>query len=251
MTQTKLLMGMPVTLEIVDDKASGKTFNKIFNYFDYVDHKFSTYKKTSEISQINTGKLNPKKYSRDMKTIFEMAGEAKKQTNGYFDILHHSKYDPSGIVKGWAIINAAKLLQHMGFKNFCVEAGGDIQTSGLNLHDASWRVGIRDPFNEKQIVKVVYVSGAGVATSGTYIRGQHIYYPKTGAPIVDIVSLTVIGPDICQADKFATAAFAMGKKGIEFIEKLNGFEGYMIDENGVATYTSKFNNYTKSDETYR
>lgn len=244
-------MGMPVTLEIVDDQASDKTFNKIFSYFDYVDKKFSPFKKPSEISQINAGKLNPKKYSRDMKTIFAMAKEAKKQTQGYFDILHQGKYNPSGIVKGWAILNAARLLEHMGFKNYYVEAGGDIQTRGMNLHGTLWRVGIRNPFNEKQIVKVVYVSGAGVATSGTYIRGQHIYNPKTDIPVTDIVSLTVIGPDVCQADKFATAAFAMGTRGIDFIEKINGFEGYMINKDGIATYTSKFNSYTKSDEIHR
>ena len=35
-------------------------------------------------------------------------------------------------------------------------------------------------------------------------------------PITDIVSLTVIGPDVLEADRFATAAFAMGRDGILF-----------------------------------
>ena len=33
-------------------------------------------------------------------------------------------------------------------------------------------------------------------------------------------------------------------KGIHFIEKLAGFEGYAIDKNGIATMTSNFKNYT-------
>jgi len=58
---------------------------------------------------------------------------------------------------------------------------------------------------------VVYVTDEGIATSGTYLRGEHIYNPKTGEAASEIVSLTVIGPNIYEADRFATAAFAMVK----------------------------------------
>ena len=93
-------------------------------------------------------------------------------------------------------------------------------------------------------MKVVELHNQGIATSGTYIRGQHIYNPfKKEDLITDIVSLTVIGPNVYEADRFATAAFAMGKEGINFIEQLPGLEGYIIDKNGVATMTSKFNDY--------
>jgi len=60
-----------------------------------------------------------------------------------------------------------------------------------------------------------------------------------------VVSLTVVGPDICEADRFATAAFAMGKRGIYYIEKIPGLEGYAIDQKGVATYTSGFEQLIK------
>ena len=59
----------------------------------------------------------------------------------------------------------------------------------------------------------------------------------------EIVSISVIGPNVFEADRFATAAFAMQRKGINFIEKLDGFEAYMIDKNGIATMTSKFEKY--------
>jgi len=83
--------------------------------------------------------------------------------------------------------------------------------------------------------------GRGVATSGTYIRGQHIYNPyRPEEKIEDIVSITVVGPDIYEADRFATAAFAMGRGGIMFIEELKDFEGYAVDAAGIATMTSGF-----------
>ena len=53
-------------------------------------------------------------------------------------------------------------------------------------------------------------------------------------------SLTVIGPNVYEADRFATAAFAMGREGLRFIEEQPGLEGYMIDRSGMASYTSGF-----------
>ncbi len=244
MKRTKILMGMPITTEIVDC-TNVDIFLEVFSYFEYIDNKFSTYKKTSEITQINSDRLQAKDYSLDMKKVFALAEKTKRETGGYFNVLQNAKIDPSGLVKGWAIANAAKMLIKRGYKNFYIEAGGDIQTNGKNQKGELWTVGIRDPFNPKQIIKVLYVNNKGIATSGTYERGLHIYNPKRkNQNINEIVSLTVIGPNIYDADRFATAAFAMGKKGINFIENLKGFEGYVIDKKGRATYTNSFGRYT-------
>ncbi|RUY20872.1 FAD:protein FMN transferase, partial [Mesorhizobium sp. M7A.F.Ca.US.001.04.2.1] len=68
-----------------------------------------------------------------------------------------------------------------------------------------------------------------------------IYNPLgIGDPITEIVSLTVIGSDVFEADRFATAAFAMGRDGILFVEQTPGLEGYVVDSNGRATPTSGF-----------
>lgn len=246
MKQTRFMMGMPITIEIIDPHATDDIFNEVFNYFAHIDETFSTYKSTSEITAINHGKLALEDASEEMRLVFTMCEETKRETNGYFDIKTPAgNFDPSGLVKGWAIWNAAKLLEKRGFQNFYVDAGGDIQPHGRNADGAKWAVGIKNPFNEFENVKVVHVSNEGVATSGTYIRGLHIYNPRGGnAPVSDIVSLTVIGPNIHDADRFATAAFAMGADGIKFIEQLPGYEGYMIDKNKVATMTTGFVKYT-------
>jgi thiamine biosynthesis lipoprotein len=237
-------MGMPITIEIIDDFATAKDFDQVYDYFEYIDNKFSVYKKESEISLINADKLNQNKFSKDMKEIFKLSEQTKKQTSGYFEIYHNSKYDPSGLVKGWAILNATKLLKKLGFKNFYTEAGGDIQVVGKNKQGKNWVIGIRNPFNDQEIIKTLSIFDKGVATSGTYVRGQHIYNPKKKkSTITNIVALTVIGPNIYEADRFATAAFAMGKTGINFIENLGGFEGYSINSKGIATLTSNFEKY--------
>lgn len=246
--ETRILMGMPVTVNIVDPSSTQESLDRVFSYFEYIDAKFSTYKDDSEITLINKKMLAPESASEDMKEVFLLADETRQETYGYFDIRRDGYIDPSGIVKGWAIYNASEILRRKGFQNFYVDAGGDVEAVGTNSQGVNWQVGIRNPFNLNEIVKVLSVTNCGVATSGTYIRGQHIYNPKHDDQIItEIVSLTVVGPNVYQADRFATAAFAMGRAGINFIENLDGFEGYMIDEFKHATFTSGFARYVSRD----
>lgn len=243
MKQTKVIMGMPITIEIVDS-VDKTVFSTVFDYFVSIDKTFSTYKKDSEISRLNRGALLQSHLSSDVREILQLAEDTKIETNGYFDIRTKERIDPSGIVKGWAVFNAAMMLKKSGYKNFFIDAGGDIQVSGKNNKKKSWTVGIRHPFSPDEIIKVLAIDDEGVATSGVYNRGQHIYNPhRKNRAITDIVSMTVIGSNIYDADRFATAAFAMGKKGIAFIQTLPKFEGYMIDNNGLATYTGGFERY--------
>ena len=247
MKDTRIIMGMHITVEIVDSQATLEIFEEIFSYFVAVDKQFSTYKNDSEIMRINRGEISIDKYSSEMREIFSLAEKTKQETFGYFDIKKpDGTLDPSGVVKGWAIKNAAKILLKKGYRNFYIDAGGDIQSCGLNQEGNVWSIGIRNPFKNEEIIKVVCVKAQGVATSGSYIRGQHIYNPHMPEKkLLDVVSLTVIGSDILEADRFATAAFAMGKEGINFIEQLPGFEGYAIDSRGMSTFTSNFELYTK------
>ena len=236
-------MGMPVIVEITDDADPG-IFTKIFDYFRWVDSTFSTYKETSEITRINTGVLKRKNYSKEMSEIFALAQQTKKESHGYFDIHNGKVIDPSGIVKGWAIHNAARILTDSGIGNYYVEAGGDIEVAGTNNDGKPWTIGIRNPFSPGEIIKRVTLGHHGIATSGTYERGNHIYDPVRKGAADEIASMTVIAPDVYEADRFATAAFAMGTMGIQFISGLKNTEGYMIYNHGIATYTAGFGTYT-------
>ena len=243
MKQTRLLMGMPITVEILDPGTTVDQLDAVFDFFVSVDERFSLYKEESEITRINRGELQPDEYSDDMRAILELCALTKRQTDGYFEIAHDGRLDPTGVVKGWAIQQAAERLRAAGWRDFYIDAGGDVQISGTR-YGTPWRVGIRNPFRREENIKVLALTECGVATSGTAVRGQHIYDPfQPGVPLLEVVSLTVIGPSILEADRFATAAFAMGRRGIQFIEALPGFEGYQIDTGARATYTSGFERY--------
>lgn len=240
-------MGMPITIEVLDRNIMGADIENIFTYFKTIDERYSTYKPSSEISKINDG-LGRNQWSKEMLHVLKLCAETSKLTHGYFNIEHNGRLDPSGLVKGWAIQNAANKFQELGARNFYIEAGGDIQAHGVNAQGQPWAVGIRSPFNLGEIVKVVHLHNQGMATSGTYIRGSHIYNPfDENDPLANIASLTVIGPNVYEADRFATAAFAMSERSISFIEETRDLEGYMIDSKKIATFTSGFKKYVGSD----
>ena len=197
--------------------------------------------------RINRGDLAEREWSTEMREVFALAEKTRAESRGYFNIKNPSgAIDPSGVVKGWAILRAARLLEQRGHENFFVDAGGDIASHGENAEGKPWSVGIRNPRSAREIVKVIHPHGRGVATSGSYVRGAHIYNPHAPETALDeVVSITVIGPDVLEADRYATAAFAMGKEGAAFIEEMPGFEAYQIDAAGTATMTSGFAAFTQ------
>lgn len=243
MHETRIVMGMPITLVSVKSNSTiTKLFQRVYDFFTYVDDKYSPYRTTSDISKINRLELNVDSYDDELQAIEKLAERTRLDTLGYFNIWHKGNYDPSGIVKAWAIDKVVQILAK-SMDDFYIDAGGDIQTYGTNGDGRPWRIGIRNPFNRDENVGIVHLQGEAVATSGTAIRGQHIYNPLSIEPIKSIVSISVVASNIIDADRMATAAFAMGRDGINFIERLDGYEGYLIDDLGIATQTTGWHKY--------
>jgi len=244
MKKTADIMAMPVTIQVIDRNIKEEDINEVFSYLHFIDKKFSTFKKDSEISQINRGQLKESGYSNDMRNILSLCQKTKTETNGFFDINNNGILDPSGLVKGYAINEGANILLKKGYKNIYVEIAGDIQVYGKNSDGNDWKIGIQNPFNLKEIIKVVSLSNKGIATSGNYLKANHIYSPKKNKLIENIISVTVIGPNVYEADRFATAIFAMGESAFDFIVKLKNFESYIITKDKKAFYTLGFIRYT-------
>ena len=244
--RTWIEMGMPVTVCIRDEWASEQDIDAVAFWFEEVNQRFSPYLPTSEVSLLNAGSIRRDEVSDQLNGILALCEETKAETGGYFEIERNGRIDPSGLVKGWAIQKAAELLTVRAMSNFFVDAGGDVQAVGLNAAGEPWRVGIRNPFKHEEQVKVLAISNRGVATSGTAARGRHIYDPlRDGPHQSDVVSLTVVGPSIYEADRMATAASAMGHQGLSFIAAQPNLEGYAITADGMAEYTSGFNVYVR------
>ena len=168
---------------------------------------------------------------------------------------HIKKKDPrimldcSAIAKGYGCDVIAKFLRSRGVKNFMVEIGGEIVTSGLNPERLPWKVGVTKPSDDSlstshELQTVLNVTDMAMATSGNY---RNFYYkggkkyahtidPKTGFPVQhNILSATVIAKSCAEADAYATSFMVMGlEKAQKVMERRPELMAYIIysDQNG-------------------
>ncbi len=134
--------------------------------------------------------------------------------------------DLGAVAKGLAIDAAARELEP--FKNFAIDAGGDLFLGGVNAQGEAWSVGIRHPREDGELIARLRVSNQAVCTSGDYERGEHILDPRTNAPASAVASATVVAAGAMLADALATAAFVMGpEESIPFLTRM-GVEGLIV-----------------------
>jgi thiamine biosynthesis lipoprotein len=233
-------MGMPVTVQVVDDEAEDQALHEVFNDFTLLDRTFSPFLVESAVSRINRGELKPEDAGPLVNQAIGLCQLYEQATGGYFSAWIAGRFDPSGLVKGWAIDRACSVLDRHGYHDYFVDAGGDVQTRGRNAEGGPWRVGIRHPVERDKFACVVLASGLAVATSGTYEKGEHVLDPHSGRPANAWLSFTVVGPDILQADVYATACLAMGIAGLDFMTRVAGYEAFAIDHRSRAMSTQGF-----------
>jgi thiamine biosynthesis lipoprotein len=154
------------------------------------------------------------------------------------------RLDFGGVAKGWAAHQAMQRLEHLG--PVLVDAGGDIAVSGTRTGGQPWLVGVVDPLNGLKELEMLAIGRGGVATSGRDYRHwtlngipqHHIIDPRTGRPAdTDVLSATVVGPDVLAAEAAAKAVFILGgESGLDWLESRAGLTGLVALEDGSVVY---------------
>lgn len=250
------VMGMPVMVDVCDDDFDGRKIEGVFAWLRFVDETFSTYRADSQISRLNRGELTLEKSDTTVRSVVRRCKSLRNQTDGYFDAWRGRPdggrwFDPSGLVKGWSIERAARILEAVGARNFCLNAGGDIVVRGRPEDSPSWSIGVQHPQARDQIAFTLFATELGIATSGTYERGQHIVDPHTDSPPDGVLSVTVAGPDLGTADAYATAIYAMGREGPRWACGLEAYAALVILSDGTALSTPGFDRYRRPHEQRR
>lgn len=129
----------------------------------------------------------------------------------------HIWLDFGGVAKGLAVDLAIKIIRDYGINNAIVNAGGDLRSIG-HKGDRNWRIGIQSPDGQGVLAVLDIQQDEAVFTSGNYQRYKaydgkrypHIIDGRTGLPVQDIISATVIADDGITADAAATALIVAG-----------------------------------------
>jgi FAD:protein FMN transferase len=249
-------MGMPVVMDVRDPAVPAAAVDDAFGWLRWVDETFSTYKVDSEVTRLNRGELAEAGCHPAVREVLAACRALRERTGGAFDaeaaarmpaVRHRlaeawrdDAVEPAGYVKGWAVAGAWERLSKAGARNAMIEAGGDMILRGRPAPGRRWRVGIQHPDGDAALAAVLELADLAVATSGTYRRGDHIVDPSTGRPPGGVRSVTCVGRDIAIADAFATAAYAMGADGAEWVARQPEVEALVIGDDGFMRFTPGF-----------
>jgi FAD:protein FMN transferase len=255
------VMGLPVSVHVRGPGARGEqvaaAVRRAFALLHEVDALFSTYRPDSEVSRVDRGELSLDQAHPWLREVCALADGARGETGGLFDVLLPGpggtrRFDPSGIVKGWAAERVAGLLAAVPGHDYCLNAGGDVvvgrgapatgsvtPSAAADTPARPWRIGIDAPGRPGLLGFVEWTEGA-VATSGSAARGDHVLDPRTGRPASDLLSATVTGPSLLRADVLATAAFVRGADAVDWIERFPGYSALVVHRDGTVRRSPGF-----------
>jgi thiamine biosynthesis lipoprotein len=241
------MMGTTVSVAVRAPLVPDDILDRFFDRLREVDARFSPYRDDSEVSRLARGEIVEADGSPDLRHVLSACDHLAAVTGGAFDARRHrpdGRPDPSGFVKGWAIEEAAWLLDSAGARNYWINAGGDIVARGAAAPGTPWRVGIRHPDRPDRVAAVLAVSDRAVATSGDYERGDHIGDPRSGGRAASgLRSVTVVGPTLAFTDAYATALFVMGLDGLGWLAGHPEYEALAITTDDRVVWTQGMARY--------
>ena len=156
----------------------------------------------------------------------------------------YARLDLGGIAKGFAIAESVKIIKKNKIKNAYISAGGDSYAIGSRFN-RPWHVAIKNPRKGENNI-ILTVSNIAMSTSGDYeryfeeknVRYHHIINPVTGHSAKKSVSVTVMGKSPVDTDALSTTLFVLGeKKGIELINKIDGYDAIYVYPDGKMTFS--------------
>jgi thiamine biosynthesis lipoprotein len=241
----------------VNAAAGGKPVKVGPETFAVIERALDISKKSGGIFDISVGAFKGLwKFDEDMDRSLPTPEDVKARLAliGYKDIVINKAkrtvqlkrkgmlINLGGIAKGYAVDKVATLIKKAGFKDFMVQAGGDMYVAGKKGTDP-WVVGIRDPRGERdEMFALMPIENHSFSTSGDYERGfvakdglryHHILDPRTGNPARASRSVTIRTKDAFTADAWSKVMFIAGwQEGLKLIEKykLKDFEVVWIDD---------------------
>ena len=213
-----------------------RAMESVIKFCEGVDRDFSTYKSDSWVSRLRRGEVAIEECPDDVIEVWDLCAQAKRISDGAFDPWAVAGgFDPSGLVKGWAADKCADILVAVGAQHVQVNAAGDLSLRGGFVDGDGavkpWPIGVVNPNNKMEVVKVYEISDGAIATSGTYERGAHIVDPHTRMIAIGAKSATVVGADGWLCDAMATAVMVGGTDSAKWFgqPELQGYQLFGVN----------------------
>ena len=137
--------------------------------------------------------------------------------------------DLGGIAKGYAIDRAIEILKNHGIERALISAGGStIYGLGSPPEKDAWEVELQDPLDARKIALTVKLKNQALSVSGSSekffeVKGKrysHIMDPRTGKPVMNVLSVAVITDTGTKGDVLDNIFYVQGVKKAKVILKI-------------------------------
>ena len=140
--------------------------------------------------------------------------------------------DLGGVAKGYAVDQVKAILQTNNIRRALISAGGStIYALGSPPESDAWDVNIQDPLDTRKIATTVKLNNQALSVSGSTERFfelngkrySHIMDPRTGRPVMNVLSVAVVTERGMAGDALDNAFYVLGvKKSKKLIERFWG-----------------------------
>ncbi len=220
----------------------------------------SFFSEKSEVAKLNSLAFQgPVLVSSQLFEVLEFAQNLAKISDGIFDItLHRSakncsfqdielenskvkfakdlKIDLGGIAKGYAVDQAALILENKGVTDYIINAGGDLKVGKI-----AQKISIRDPQNPQKMICEVEICKGALATSSGYFSYEEIsdrkvfpiFQKNSSALEYNGQSASIFAKSCMTADALTKILLILKENSTEILSKFNAKAALILPQNEI------------------
>jgi thiamine biosynthesis lipoprotein len=162
----------------------------------------------------------------ELQAVRQKIGWQQVRLNADAQTIHFAceglELDLGGIAKGYAVDQVVALLKQHGIRRALISAGGSTMYGlGTPPDSATWEVQLQDPLDARKIAMTLHLKDQSLSVSGSAEkffelngkRYSHIMNPRTGRPVMNVLSVAVIAPTATMGDALDNAFYVQGVHG--------------------------------------
>jgi thiamine biosynthesis lipoprotein len=193
-----------------------------------IDVAYSPLRESSLVARLRRGEIAADAYA-PLADLIARCDAMRAATDGWFDAwAAPGGFDPSALVKGWAMERAAARVRAAGIADYAVASGGDLTVRGNAPHGGPWRIAVHHPYDARRKPALLALTAGAIGTSGVTGRKGHVIDPHRNRSVDETRAATVMGPDLAVADAYATALYAAGEAGLRWFPTAEGYTARLL-----------------------
>lgn len=202
-----------------------------------IDDDFSIEKKDSMVSKFQKGDQDPLINSEPFQLVYDQTIIAEQMTQHYYSAYFNGKYDPTGIIKSWAMErvfdNYLKPLLESNddIEGVSFKSDEDIKLATRRNSDYRWSININKPNTDENLTSY-YLQNGSIATV------NNLNFEKVPrSKVSEMEQVTILSGNLTDSVVWANAGISSGTEIFPKMISRSDLTGMFIDKKlGIVNF---------------